>query len=205
VTALLRQLWERLSIYLPVILMGVLALGSYWLVRNTPVFAVAGVAAAVSHEPDYFMRNFSVKNFDAQGHLKSEVLGVEARHYPDTDTVEIDQVHIRSVNPQGLVTVATANRGLSNADGSEVQLFGNAVVVREPVMDKLRVVQPRMEFRSDFLHAYMDTERVRSNKPVTLVRGADVFTADTMDYDNLDRLMALDGRVKGLLVPQTAK
>ena len=29
----LRRFWDRLSIYLPVLLMGALALGSYWLLR----------------------------------------------------------------------------------------------------------------------------------------------------------------------------
>jgi len=29
-------LWERTAIYIPVLMMGVLALGTYWLVRNTP-------------------------------------------------------------------------------------------------------------------------------------------------------------------------
>lgn len=203
--SMLQSAWNRLSIYLPILLMGVLALGSYWLVRNTPIFTSANITAPVTHEADYFMRNFSVKNFDALGHLKSEVFGAEAHHFPDTDTVEISQVRIRSVNPQGLVTVSTADRGLSNGDGSEVQLFGNAMVVRQAVIDKGVVVQPKMEFRSDFLHAYLETERVRSNKSVTLVRGADTFTADSMDYNNLDRLMQLDGRVKGILLPSPVK
>lgn len=35
---MLRLIWERASLYLPVLLMGVLALGTYLLVRNTPVF-----------------------------------------------------------------------------------------------------------------------------------------------------------------------
>ncbi|MBC7681902.1 MAG: LPS export ABC transporter periplasmic protein LptC [Ferruginibacter sp.] len=204
-TAMLQSAWNRLSIYLPILLMAVLALGSYWLVRNTPIFAPADVAAPPTHEADYFMRNFSVKNFDALGQLKSEVFGTEAHHFPDTDTVEISQVRIRSVNPQGLVTVSTADRGLSNGDGSEVQLFGNAVVLRQAVVDKGVVVQPKMEFRSDFLHAYLEAERVRSNKPVTLVRGTDTFTADSMDYNNLDRQMQLAGRVKGVLMPQPAR
>ena len=29
-------LWESLSIYLPMLLMGLLAVATYWLVRNTP-------------------------------------------------------------------------------------------------------------------------------------------------------------------------
>jgi lipopolysaccharide export system protein LptC len=205
VKSLARTAWEHISIYLPILLMGVLALGTYWLVRNTPIFSPAAAPVAATHEADYFMRKFSVKTFDAAGHLKSEVMGAEARHFPDTDTIEIDQVRIRSVNPEGLVTNARGDRGLSNGDGSEVQLFNNAVVLRDAVTDKSGVVQPRLELRSDFLHAYLKTERVRSNLPVVITRGTDTFTADTMDYDNLDRVMQLQGRVRGLLVPGTAK
>lgn len=203
--AMVRAAWDRISIYLPLILMALLALGTYWLVRNTPMLGQPDAVQAVKHEPDYFMRGFSVKTFDVKGRLKSEVQGVEARHYPDTDTVEIDKVHIRSLNPEGRVTVATADRALSNADGSEVQLFGNAVVVREALTDAAGKVQPRLEFRSEFLHAYLETERVRSNKPVVMTRGNDRFTGDAMDYNNLERLMQLTGRVKGLLPVRPAK
>ena len=196
---MLRNAWERVSIYLPLILMAMLALGTYWLVRNAPMMGLPEVVQPLRHEPDYFMRGFSIKTFDAVGKLKSEILGAEARHYPDTDTVEIDQVRIRSVNPEGRVTVATANRGLSNADGSEVQLFGNAVVTRQAAMDPAGKPLPQLEFRGEFLHAFVDSERVTSNKPVTMTRGGDRFTADNMDYNNLDRQMELRGRVKGTL------
>ncbi|WP_427915507.1 LPS export ABC transporter periplasmic protein LptC [Ramlibacter sp. MMS24-I3-19] len=189
--------------YLPVILMGVLALGTYWLVRNTPAFLGGGdTKRAPTHDPDYFMRDFAVRTFDLNGRLRTEVFGAEARHYPDTDTMEIDQPRIRSYNEQGVVTVATARTGISNADGSEVQLVGNAVVVRDAVPGSQ---VPRMEFRSEFLHAFMNTERVKSNKPVTLIRGNDKFTGDGMDYDNLDRVLDMRGRVHGLLVPDHAK
>lgn len=200
-----RAAWERLSLYLPVILMGVLALGTYWLVRSTPLLLLPEQEAPARHDPDYFMRKFSVKTFDGAGRLKSEVLGTGARHFPDTDTLEIDLVRIRSFNEEGRLTTATAKRALTNADASEVQLFGDARVVREPVIDKAGQPLPRMEFRGEFLHAFMETERVKSHKPVELIRGRDHFTADTMDFDNLDRVMELKGRVKGTLVPDAAK
>lgn len=199
----LRFAWDRLSIYLPVILMGVFALGTYWLVRSTPLLTVQEQAAPVQHEPDYFMRKFSVKTFDAAGRIKSEVFGVEARHFPDTDTLEIDEVRIRSFDEKGRLTTATARRALTNSDASEVQLYGNARVVREPVLDAAGRLLPSMEFRGEFLHAFMNTEQVKSHLPVELIRGQDRFTADTMDYDNLDRVMLLNGRVKGTLVPGT--
>ena len=61
-----------------------------------------------------------------------------------------------------------------------------------------------MEFRGDFLHVFVNTEKVKSHKPVTLIRGNHTFTADTLDYDNLDRVMNLHGRVHGTIVPDAA-
>lgn len=199
------RLWDSVSIYLPLVMMGALALGTYWLVRNTPVFSPPEAAKEVRHASDYFMRNFTVKNFDDAGKLKSEVMGIEARHYPDSDTLEIDQGRIRSVNSEGLLTTSTANRVLSNGDGSELQLIGNALVVRESIKDALGQDTPRMEFRGEFLHAFLNDERVKSHKPVLLTRGKDHFTGDTLVYDNLTGVADLKGRVKGVLTPTAGR
>jgi len=193
--------WDRITIYLPIILMGLVAMGTYWLARNTPSLGAPGVQRAPTHEPDYFLRGFSVKSFDPSGRLTSEIRGVEGRHYPDTDTLEIDQPHIRQYNARGALTVATARRAISNADGSEVQLIGNAVVTREGAAADGKP-QPTLEIRGDFLHAFMDEERVKSHLPVTLRRGSDVFHGDSLDYGNLDRVLEMHGRVRGTLQPR---
>jgi lipopolysaccharide export system protein LptC len=199
-----RALWERLALYLPVLLMAALAMATYWLVRSSPVTGAPETETAPQHEPDYFMRKFAVKTYDAKGQLKSEVTGGEARHFPDTDTLEIDQIHIRSFNEEGRLTTATARQAITNADASEVQLLGNARVVRAAVPDKNGQLQPSLTLTGEFLHAFMNTERVKSNKPVELTRGKDRFTADSMDFDNLESVMLLSGRVRGQLVPTTA-
>ena len=196
-----RYLLDRLSIYLPVILMGVLAMGSYWLLRATPAPLVPEVASPPTHDADYFMRRFKVQSFEVSGLLKSELAGSEIRHYPDTDTLEIDQVRMHSYSREGQLTVITAQKALSNGDGSEVQFFGNARVVRDAYSDVSGKLVPRIELRSEFLHAVMDTERITTPKPVELIRGNDRFTGDAMDYDNINRVMELRGRVHGVLVP----
>ena len=199
--ALLRRGFDRVTIYLPIIMTGLLALGTYWLVRNAPKLLEATPVEAPSHEPDYFMRGFVVKSFQPNGELRSEISGKEGRHYPDNDTTEIDAVRMRSFSKAGFLLRATADRGLSNADATEVQLFGNAVVVRDAATGAAGKRVPRLEFRGDFLHAYLDTEQVRSHKPVTLIRDNDQFTADSLDYDNSTGVADLKGRVRGLLVP----
>jgi lipopolysaccharide export system protein LptC len=197
------RVWDRVSIYLPLVLMGALALGTYWLVRNSPVLGTPQASRAVKHEIDYFMREFTIKSFDNAGLLKSEVNGVEARHYVDTDILEIDQPRIRSVGDQGRLVTSTANMALSNGDGSEVQLLGNARVVREAVKSPDGSTLPRMEFAGEFLHAFVNEERVKSHKPVVLTRGGDRFTGDTLSYSNMTGIAELKGRVKGVLMPHT--
>ena len=200
-TSLLRRGWDGLSIYLPVLLMALLALGTWWLVRTAPVPQASPVSTLERPGPDYFMNHFSVQNFGASGQLESEIYGQAARHYPDSDTLEIDKMRMHSVAANGQATRASADRALSNADGSEVQLFGNAVVTREAMAMPGGALQPQLQFRGEFLHAWPQTERVSSHQPVKITRGRDQFTADSMDYDNLAQVLQLRGRVRGVLMP----
>lgn len=203
--ARLHERWDRFLLYLPLACMGVLALGSYWMVRSTPTSNAPATQAQQRHDPDYFMEGFSVKTYDATGRMRSEVIGDKARHYPDTQWMEIDAIKIRSFDDKGRLTTASALQGLTNEDGSEVQLLGNAVVVREGDAPAQKPFTPRMEYRGEFLHAFLDTERIKSHKPVELLRGTDRFTADTLDFDNVEQVMTLQGRVRGTLVPAPQK
>jgi lipopolysaccharide export system protein LptC len=187
---------DTVSTYLPVLLMAVLALGTWWLVKNTPVLDNERQVAPPRHEPDYTMRQFTVQRFAAAGALRVQIEGDELRHYPDNDTLEIDNPRIRATGPDGHITLASAQHALSNGDGSEVQLSGGARVVREASGD-----DEALEFRGEFLHAFLTTERVRSHLPVTVTQGATEIRADGMSYDNLTRLVEFKGRVRAVLSP----
>jgi lipopolysaccharide export system protein LptC len=197
-------LWESLSIYLPMLLMGLLAVATYWLVRNTPDLVERDATRPAVHEVDYLMRGATIKTFDETGRLKTALSGTEIRHYADNDTVEVDRVRLRATAPDGRLTVASATRALSKDDGSQVQLIGNAVVQRDASPLSGERLQPRLEFRGEFLHIFANEERITSHLPVTLRRGNDEFTADRFSYDHLGRLAELQGRVKGRLLPATA-
>jgi lipopolysaccharide export system protein LptC len=194
-----KDTWDRLVLYLPLITMAGLALATYWIVHSTPVVAEPVAKQSLLHEPDYFMHGFSLRTFDANGRERTEVLGRRARHYPDTQWMEIEEVRIKSRDEMGRLTVAKAALGLTNEDSSEVQLIGLASVVRESSMLDRNQMTPRLEYRGEFLHAFMTTERVVSNKPVVLTRGADWFSADALEYDNVDQVIHMRGRVRGTL------
>lgn len=199
----LRPIWDRFLLYLPLLFMGCLALATYWLVRTAPAVSAAAAPQPVSQEPDYFFEGFSVKTYDPQGRVRTEVAGSKARHYPATQWMEIDGIRIRAFDNQGRLTTASALRALTNGDMSEVQLIGNAQVVREA--QPAGAGQPgslRTQYRGEFLHAFMRTERVKSHKPVELLLGNNLFTADSLDYDAVDQVLLMQGRVRATLKPQ---
>lgn len=201
----LRTLLQSLSLYLPVLLMALLALGTWWLARHTPSREGPSQTPPIhKHEPDYYMRNFTVRNFDAQGSQASQLSGRELRHYPDSDTFEIDAAQLRAVR-EGRVTTGQARRAISNADGSEVQMVGNAVVIREALRDAQGRQWPRIEFHGEYLQVYTRSERVRSHKPVLILREingrVDRFEADSLSYDNAERVADLIGRTRVTLSP----
>lgn len=179
--------------WLPLVVMALLALGSWWLVQNTPDGDAAPVAAAPREDPDYTMRGFTLRRYTAAGPLKAQIDGDELRHYPATDTLEIDSPRLRMHAPEGRVVTASARRALSNGDASEVQLHGDARVERDSAAG-----EPPLRFRSEFLHAFLDTEQVRSHLPVVLTRGTTEVRGDSLHYDNLSRVAQLDGRVRAV-------
>jgi lipopolysaccharide export system protein LptC len=189
-----RRALDAASAYLPLLLMALLALGTWWLVKNTPLFDTGREAAPLRHEPDYTMSQFMVQRFSPEGRMRVQIEGDVMRHYPDTDTLEIDNPRIRAIGEDGRVTLATARRALANRDGSEVQLSGGAHVVREATAKDAAI-----EFRSEFLHCFQNTERVRSHLPVVVTQAATEIRADAMNYDNLTRVLDLKGRVRAVL------
>jgi lipopolysaccharide export system protein LptC len=193
------RLVDAASTYLPLLLMAALALGSWWLVKNTPLFNDGRAAAPLRHEPDYTMTRFLVQRFGANGAMRVQIEGDMLRHYPDNETLEIDNPRIRAIGEDGRITLATARLALSNRDGSEVQLKGAAHVVREAT-----ALEAAIDFRGEFLHYFQYSERVRSHLPVVVTQGGTQIRADSMAYDNLARVLDLKGRVRAVLSASSA-
>jgi lipopolysaccharide export system protein LptC len=184
---------EALSAYLPLVLMALLALGTWWLVKNTPTAAGPAAPAAVRQDPDYTMARFAIERFDRGGRLHLRLEGEALRHYPDTDRFEVDAARIVAVAPDGRVTRATARRALGTGDMSELQLLGDAQVSSEQAN-----AEP-ITMRSEFLHAFLVTEKVTTNRPVQVRQGTSSLQASGLFYDHAGRRLDLKGPLKATL------
>ena len=193
----LRRALDRLTLYLPLLVMAVLAMGSWWLVRSMPDIWGSPGERVLRKEPDYHLERFSTQVFNAQGRRTSQLSGDKARHYPETDELHIDAVRFVSVSDEGVELRATAQRGIASGDGERVTLIGQVHVVREA-----RGNNPRLELRGERLLALQKQERLLSQTPVEITRARDVFVASTLDFDLKSGLYELDGRVRGVLQPR---
>ncbi len=194
----MRRALDRLMLYLPLLAMGLLAMGSWWLVRSMPDFWVESPPRPERREPDYHLEDFITQVFDAQGRRTRQVGGARARHYPDTDELHIDEVRFVAVNEEGVELVATARRGIATGDGERVTLLGQVHVVR-PAFGQT----PRIELRGERLVAWVQKERLQSDLAVDILRDRDRFLANGLDLDMKTGQYQLSGRVRGTLQPRT--
>ena len=198
------RLQSLLSNYLPLLLMALLAGGTWWLVKNTPLLGEPGEAAAPRHVPDYRMANFEIQRIGADGRLNVQIAGAELRHYPDTDTVEIDQARVRAVAPDGTLAIAEAKRAISNGDGSDMQLLGDVRLRRLPAGASENATA-LMEVRGEFLQALSNSEILRSHLPVTIRQGGATIHAQNFEYRHLTGQATFSGKTTGQINARPGK
>ncbi len=186
---------DLLMAYLPLLLMAVLALATWWLVKSSPRPQSGASARPVSAEPDYTMSNFALERFDALGRLKMRIEGAELRHYTDTDRIEIDRSQITAYNAEGRVTRAQSQRAVGQGDGSELQLLGGAEVVSTDVNGV------PISIRGEALQAYVQLQRLQSEQPVVVQHGGSEVRAAGLVYEHDKGLLELKGRVRARLLP----
>ena len=95
-----------------------------------------------------------------------------------------------------LATRQPARQAIANGDATEVQLLGGA---------RVRSVTPAgvpVELDSEFLHAFMDTERVQTHLPVQVRHGTNEIRAGGLDFDNLAQRLDLLGPMRGTFPPR---
>lgn len=187
------RLRDGLSAYLPLLVMTLLALASWWLVKNSPRGAATAEERPMGTDPDYAMEGFALERFAADGRLRLRIEGAYLRHFPATDRIEIENARIQAIAEDGRVTEAHAQRAIGNGDGSELQLLGGAEVTSHDA-DGVPLVM-----RSEFLHAFFITERVRSHLPVLVRLGHSELRAGGLDYDHAARKLDLPGPLRAQL------
>jgi lipopolysaccharide export system protein LptC len=191
----LQRLRDSLMSYLPLLLMVALALGTWLVAKNSPGLLSPSTPGPVAHEPDYTLDHFTLQRFDATGALTVEIEGNHMQHFADDDTMEVEQIRVLSLDPDGRRMTATALRGRAKGDSSEVWLDGQAKIVSEAPG------QLPVQVNGEHLRAQPKLKRVDSQSPVIVQQGGSEFHADGMEYDHATGVLTLHGNAHAMMLP----
>ena len=195
----------------PLVLAGVLAGFTWWLVVSSP--DVGGGARPPEPDrgtPDYELAHARLARFDNQGRLEAVIDGDRMRHYPVTQTVQIDAMRLAMRHPDGRRVLAQAQegewseaRGLASLTGeadvrlADVGVLPSALTGAEAGQGAAPGVTRILGERLD-----LDTRArvLTSQQPVTVLREGSTVRAQTVRHDEPAGLTDLGGRVQGSLV-----
>lgn len=185
------QLW--LSNYLPLALMGGLALFSYWLLQQNPVPEGPTEPLAPRHVADYEMQGFELLRYLPDGRQQAWLQGDKLRHYPDDDSIEVDRLQLRMVADDGRLLLAEARHASGPAKGEPLELRG-AVRVRRfaPGADPAQAV-PEVEVQTEAMTAWPTERKLQGKVPVLLIAPRLQLRGSGFDYAHAKGTLQVKG------------
>jgi lipopolysaccharide export system protein LptC len=175
----------------PLALMLALAGLTFWLERI--VQQEEGPHASLRrHDPDYVVENLKYVRYDTRGQVVSTLAAAKMLHYPDDDSTELVGPRVVQSRPNQPRVTLTADRGALSADGEDVFLYGNVLLVREG-----GVAGPESRMRTTFLHVVQSRSIIRTDREIVIAEPDREMSGRGMEYHHDTGELLLRERVRG--------
>ena len=193
------SIWRTLFRLMPLILMVVLTLVTFWLVKKNTPAEKSAIERVRLHEPDYVISKGALSALDESGNTKYRVLGNKVIHYDDDASIDIEAPRIRLFPPQKSPVTVKADTGHLDGDLTILDLIDNAEIFRPPqVATASEPARPRMLARSSYFKVLINDDIIETDKPITLEQGVSVIrSAAGGIFNNIEQSMVLSGQVRG--------
>jgi len=197
---------DRLVSWSPVLLLGSLALLTYWLDAQVapPTPRHDGSAR---HDPDLFLDRFRALTFSSQGKPHETLAAARAEHFPDNDTAEVSSPLLSLTEPDKPTLTVTANKGKITGDRENAYLTGNVTVTRDadPQAKPGERGTGPITVKTEYLHVIPKLERAETDKLVTIQEESGIIRGTGFEIDNQAKTVKLRSQVSGTFQPQPLK
>ena len=183
--------------FLPMLLMAVLTLGTYWMVQmNEPNL---DTEKQKRHVPDYIMDGIVVTTIGPEGNTKFRVVGQKLVHYEDDASSEIDWPIARRFHETKPAITVKSDKGFLDGDMTVLDLVGNASLTRPAqAASATQAGSARLFMSSSKFTVLMNEDIVKTNRPVNLEQGLSIMTSqEGAIFDNVHQKLTMIGQVKG--------
>lgn len=179
---------------LPLALLVVLAAITLWLEQAVQA-PPPGKAAAIRHDPDLMIENFTTVRHDTRGLPTYSLAARKMVHYSDNELTHLEAPYIISFSPSAPPTHIAADQADLAKDGNEAFFYGNVVISR--AADK---TQPALRATTERLRINQTADTAHTDDAVRIVHGTSVLSGVGMDADNKNRTFFLRSQTRGTFV-----
>jgi lipopolysaccharide export system protein LptC len=177
-----------------VVFLAVIAVGTFWLLRQTELESLQAEQPK-THVPDYYFTDATVTSMDLKGKPASELVSPRIIHHPDDDSVEAFQPRMRYFLKNGLPWFAQADHGMEPSGGNLIYLDGH-VEMTHPDQNG----GPPLVIDTEHMKVDLTTNIATTDDPVTILKGDSHMYGIGMDGYMQDNRMVLRTKVFGLYV-----
>ena len=192
-----RQL-DHLALYLPLLVLLLMALGSWVLLRSLPDPRPDVQWVRPAEGPDATWLGLRLKSFGDDGRLQRELRGASGEQDNLGDRMRMRQVEYLALGKDNTRLRVSAQRSEHWQDREEILLTGQVTV------DHQGTGAVRTQLWTEELGIWTRQERMRSELPVRVLRANDQFLGSGLDFNSQTGEYTLMGRVRAELAPRHA-
>jgi lipopolysaccharide export system protein LptC len=184
---------------MPLILMGVLTLTTFWLVQKNNPPGKSPLERVRLHEPDYTIKDGALSALNELGNTKYRILGAKVTHYDDDASIDILTPRMRLFQADKPPVTVKSDTGHLDGDLTVLDLYDNASIFRPA--QEATATQPatlRMLASSSYFKVLINDDIIETNRPITLdIVMSIMHSTDGGIFNNIEQSMVLSGQVKG--------
>jgi LPS export ABC transporter protein LptC len=171
--------------------MTALALFSVVLVKQNPLSASnTEIQKNSNSDHDYFLDSFSSSRYNKIGALDAYIKGGAATHFEKSEELAIENISFH-LNKTGLVYLGSAGRALISDDADSIQFYEKVNVQRFAGNTKTQ----NTIFQSEYFKITANPDLFSSHLPVKISNGNKQIAANSLRYDNDQKMIHLSGSV----------
>jgi len=152
------------------------------------------------HDPDFIISDSVLRKLDRTGQLQYTLNSVEIRHYPDDDSSDMIKPHLIYQYPTRPSVTIRSERGHSNKEGQQVDLYGDVRITRAA-----SAKDEEMNGYTPELTVFPDDEKAFTKSPVLITKGKSWLKGIGMQIDGRAQTYVLESQAFAVLESKSAK
>ena len=148
------------------------------------------------HDPDYFISNFKATMYDKSGAANYRMTAQHLEHFPDNDTIEVQNIMVEYIDTTQQVWQATSDNAIGYENTEILHLSGNVKIqLQTPNPDK-NLILVTDKLRIDFI-----AKQASTDSKVKITGKNSKIDATGMDINLDSGTLTLKSQARGQYVP----